>query len=864
MKITIDDINRRQSMRTDKFKAKGSVIGESRIYTENGVFCENNAINTIQNLENLSENSNAAFNKALDVFSELFLNSNESVIRTQCYFLLENVDKVRDATQLMNSIKYKNSRLKTKITTKINNKLGNVNNAITSAIGNITNTITKAGIASGGGSTGVANEQVVDKYFNMLYEAASKAKQCDRVLENYSKISKNFDIDYIVESNEGDIYQTCYDIAECVDQYNSSFKARYSAALETSYYSLAKNHIYTEPEKIIESVTDYFIFRKGLSEHDISDIKSLSTSSVLFEECDFNDSAYMWQIPVSDEDTSIDFIDPDRFGNDLNMFTESLEKTLNQKKNDIKHAKKQVKKDVKEVNKMLKYNAKHGNPEEKRDEEVKQMVDEFRDNCAKEKDGNKNIISLKGLVNKIFTRTPFQIINELPSIFSIIRASFIISTVAINPILGVVTLITDQIIKLTLERKQMEKIINAYTKELETVKGKIDKAKNDDDKDRYTKYRDELKKDLEKLREYDRNNFSEEENDERGAYDYDDDFDDSDYNLDDDDWDFDDDDWDTDFDDEKMDEASYTTGASICVMANLMTTLSETLIDDNLDGMVCDNILKLSNDDIDVATDFVITVPVLHERKKLCEALTVERDNLRRLNNRSVEESKRIDCLNENIYKFSNIGSTHEPKTMKENMIYIKSLQELANINGEETYVTEMEFTNTLKLAINNLKRTALKLSDKEKKISNEIDVSVNNVSKGMEQAVMNGNREAVIKGRIIPSASKCIKLALATGAAWAINPAVAVIGALGTFICMKKMQNKERQLVLDDIEIELKMCERYISQAENNNDLKKVRDLEKIQRNLERQHQRIKYKMNVEHDMRVPNSTDKPNGAND
>jgi hypothetical protein len=280
--------------------------------------------------------------------------------------------------------------------------------------------------------------------------------------------------------------------------------------------------------------------------------------------------------------------------------------------------------------------------------------------------------------------------------------------------------------------------------------------------------------------------------------------------------------------------------------------------------MVCDNILKLSNDDIDVATDFVITVPVLHERKKLCEALTVERDNLRRLNNRSVEESKRIDCLNENIYKFSNIGSTHEPKTMKENMIYIKSLQELANINGEETYVTEMEFTNTLKLAINNLKRTALKLSDKEKKISNEIDVSVNNVSKGMEQAVMNGNREAVIKGRIIPSASKCIKLALATGAAWAINPAVAVIGALGTFICMKKMQNKERQLVLDDIEIELKMCERYISQAENNNDLKKVRDLEKIQRNLERQHQRIKYKMNVEHDMRVPNSTDKPNGAND
>ena len=57
-------------------------------------------------------------------------------------------------------------------------------------------------------------------------------------------------------------------------------------------------------------------------------------------------------------------------------------------------------------------------------------------------------------------------------------------------------------------------------------------------------------------------------------------------------------------------------------------------------------------------------------------------------------------------------------------------------------------------------------------------------------------------------------------------------------------MQKKERQLILDDIDIELKMCDRYISDAENKNDLKKIRELEKIKRNLIRQKQRITYKM--------------------
>ena len=146
-----------------------------------------------------------------------------------------------------------------------------------------------------------------------------------------------------------------------------------------------------------------------------------------------------------------------------------------------------------------------------------------------------------------------------------------------------------------------------------------------------------------------------------------------------------------------------------------------------------------------------------------------------------------------------------------------------------------------------------MKKLKEDKQISSSIDVSVNNVSKGMETALMNDNREAVIKGKILPSASKCIKLACVAGVAWAINPAIAIIGAIGAFACTKKLRAKERQIILDDIEIEQKMCERYIRQAEDEGDLKKVRQLEIIQRNLTRQQQRIKYKMHVVYKQHVP-----------
>ena len=139
-------------------------------------------------------------------------------------------------------------------------------------------------------------------------------------------------------------------------------------------------------------------------------------------------------------------------------------------------------------------------------------------------------------------------------------------------------------------------------------------------------------------------------------------------------------------------------------------------------------------------------------------------------------------------------------------------------------------------------------MSDKEKSISKSIDVGLNNLSKSAERSLTNDNRESVIKGSILPSASKIIKLGIVNAGLLAFGqPIAAVIATLGYLGCSAKYKNKERQMLIDELEIELEMCEKYISLAEQKNDMKALKDLLSTKRELQRQLQRIKYKMHVE-----------------
>lgn len=828
MRITYNDISRR-AFNNHMMKTTPSVSVSRRFYTESGAFCPNNARYAIEHWESLAETTNAAMNEALDIFAEVCMNQNESEIRSLGEVIVENLVKVRDANQLMNSIKHKNSRLKTKILTKINNRMDDVSSAIKNTIASINNNLKSNGVVT---TPNASTQKATEECFAAFLDEAAKMKECDRIISNYEKVSKRFNLDKIVTEAmyQNEMYQVVTDITKCIDTYNMPFKSKYCFAIENAYYALNKNHMNYPSDKIIEAVTNYFIFSSGLSESEISDIKSVEKISTVFESADFTSIDFLFDKPVME--SSVEKPDVEMYGVDFFPLTEAdLLK-------DAKKKSKEFKKDLKKSTKQLVKDAKKGNPDEHRDDDVKKMVDDFRSECMKNKDSKMNITNFKSLVSNLFAKTPYQIVYELPNLFGIVRASFIITGLSIQPVLGLVMFITDKIVTLTLSRKQTEKIVTAYQNEIDAVKNKIEKSKDNQSKENLEKYKEELEKDLKKIKTYEDNLYTDDENDERKAGEYED---------------FDDD-W--DFEPSEFDDADFNEMASIIHIANLESSIMEGLLDQDLDGIVYNNIFKLDNDALDAVTDFSITVPVILEKDKLCETLIEYRDQLRE-SAKDVADYIRIDVLNDNIRKLKESNMIYNTTNSTKDIAgYLGFLNEMVKMNLSEDYVMEMNFTNTLKIALNNLKKNAMKLSDKEKQMSNTIDVSVNNVAKGIEKAMMNDNREAVIRGSVIPSASKCIKIAITLGVAWAVQPAVAVIGAIGGLACSKKLEAKERQLALDDIEIELKMCERYLKKAEEEDDMKKIRQLEIIQRNLQRQQQRIKYRMKIVYNQDVPSTT--------
>ena len=110
-------------------------------------------------------------------------------------------------------------------------------------------------------------------------------------------------------------------------------------------------------------------------------------------------------------------------------------------------------------------------------------------------------------------------------------------------------------------------------------------------------------------------------------------------------------------------------------------------------------------------------------------------------------------------------------------------------------------------------------------------------------------------------SFSRCIKLLiplLGISAIPVYGPAVAIIALFGGIAISKDLTQKERTLLLDEIETEIEVLDKEISNAEAKNQMKKLRALLKTKKDLQRQYQRIKFNIRVGKDM-IPSTTGTP-----
>lgn len=796
-------------------------------------------------LENWSAfgNEDVALHKVMEVFTIITDNDSISNIENASNIIESNIiPKLRNAKQTNKLNHYKRGWIKHKHTSMLNDTKDN-ENAVAKAKSNggyLGNSLhpnrkykrdifgRKMGeVKKSGGNEQTedqATEEKVEECFDRFSHVAYINEQCDRVLTNHQKLSKRFNLDNVVRKCPLNYqsYQDCiYNICSLIETYDIPQGLRYLITLENTMYLMHKNCVPVENSFIVETVTDYFLMSESEDydiEDTIKDLKYVIENSRFFSKEDLSCVEYLC---INEQDIIDQLENEDLYPIEENKVHDMFLKFKNKKTKTIK---KQQKID------SLK---------------IKKTIHDFK------KSNKKSIESFKATISRIFVNSPEGIINELPDIFAFVRLGIVIGGFAINPILGVIVMITNFFLKMKVSRERMEIVVEQYTKECDNYKKKMNETTDEKKKEKYEKLYKQYKQDVTKLEAYRDELYTEAENEKRMEEKY---AKEAEENGD--DFDFD-----MDFNFDEQTAIEYTG-----VMATLYEQLSYS--NANLIAAISNNISKVSNDDIYNITE---AVKLCNDIVDCPRYINILEDEL--LRSRSIQHEsyiptlQRIDgikmCISDiNQVKYNSLLESTEYIT-NDNIPDIKSIYEVLkckndiiddtidylssynSLNESKDEKKGMSFMSKLKIASQNLKRFALKAKDKDKQLSMKLDSELNRTMKSAKKAMISDSRENIIKGSFLPSASRCIHIALASGAAFLISPVLAVISLIGYIGCSKSLTEKERNLILDDIDIEIKMCDKYMKIAEDKDDLTAVREIMKTKRDLERQRARILYNKN-------------------
>ena len=491
---------------------------------------------------------------------------------------------------------------------------------------------------------------------------------------------------------------------------------------------------------------------------------------------------------------------------------------------------------------------------DKEDSDFKKILNDYKVSNDADKPNK-----LMALVRKLYSLSPENIIDGTPSLLKYVRGILVIGGFAINPVIGVIAFIADQVTKAHMNKEEAYQMREAFKNEIRSTQKKIDNTKSTTTRENLEKYNESLLAAYKKIDEYYESTLTDKELD--AKYDAADDDDIStmgggefgDAELDafekmfGDDFDMDD-----DFGDLDDMDGFEESGKFVVLMGHLIDAYNEGGCEEkSFDQHKCKKMIRMNPSIVGDLAKVSDKYPQIISKHDLANAIDDVRSDIQigavrinmieryELNNTYDEIMRSRDTIIETTDIFQ------EAKRFAAGIEISKALNEIYSTCTYYSPLTEASFTNSLKLAGEKLKKGIQKAADADKTISKNIDSSMSAFTRAAERAMTNDRRDAIIKGSVIPSASKVIKGAIMTGAAWLVlGPAVAVIGVLGYLGVSKKLNDKQRKALIDEIEIELKMCQKYIDLAESKNDLKALKKLYTIQRELEKQRGRIKYRI--------------------
>lgn len=642
------------------------------------------------------------------------------------------------------------------------------------------------------------DKAIKEAYENML-EKVIIYRNCDRVLENYNTISKRFNLEAVINENTrmNGVYDTVVELCNRIDTYEMPNITKFNTVIETALYGFESNSIEYKKSDILEAAIDYFAFK----ENGLEACRSILESTLFYDKNeDMGNIDILTEEEPEDEDSgdsSVDSVIRSHYVNTSKDTTVTESTEFSEIFNKFK--KEELTKD--------------GKPESK----------------------------LRQLVSKLYSRNVDSIVEDTPNLFTWIRSFFIVGSCAvpvIGPVLMIVGFIADRFISLHMTAKETKKMITCFDNEIKASKNKLESASTADDKERLQKYIESLEKAREKVHEYYTGICDDDDieftYDSIGGSDL-----------------FGDDDFDFDFED----DLDFNISEMVNSVENIIKCNNTNYISENL---IFDLPSRLNNESLVEMGRIVAHLPDVFFKESFVEGLYNELKSVRKTES-GIARSIRINTIESVLHDLENskITANDKPITVYEANTRISAIAETCGAinmlysipaNYSDESILEASFMNTIRLASMKLKNAFTKLGDKERNVSKTVDLTMNNFAKSAEKALTTDNREAVIKGSILPSASKLIKLCLANAGLVALHhPLAAVILTLGYIGCSAKFKAKERQMLIDEIEIEINMCDKYISIAEQKNDMKALKQLMMTKRDLERQLQRIKYKMRVE-----------------
>lgn len=168
-------------------------------------------------------------------------------------------------------------------------------------------------------------------------------------------------------------------------------------------------------------------------------------------------------------------------------------------------------------------------------------------------------------------------------------------------------------------------------------------------------------------------------------------------------------------------------------------------------------------------------------------------------------------------------------------------LMEYSMLTDEQKLALLDESSEFLSEAIkDNIKQKAKNIKYEIKAKANKMDRWFQDMANDIKHGFTNSAREDIIEQNI-PKFSKMVKRAIIIGATWAVNPAIAVIGAVTAWCLSKKGKETQRQRILRELNNELELVEEKIKDADANSDKKQKYELMRLRQTIQNNRDKIR-----------------------